>query len=264
MKNPVAHHRRVWPFLPVLFGVCLVSAHADPIPVRHAQGTVHGFLALRAEDGHIVASGDVTLVVHGEQVTSHTWFTFKDGSIDDEVTVFSQRGTLHLITDHHVQKGPSFPHPMDMLIDTRSGLVTTRSVGKDGKEEVKTAHPKLPPDLANGIVPNVLVNLPPHAKPTTVSMLIDSAGLRVVKLAISKVGEDPYSVEGTPHKALHYEIKIIIGGIAGIVAPFVGKAPPNIELWTTGEPAPTFLRELGPSYPEGPTMTIQLLGPVWP
>ena len=139
------------------------TAKADPVPVRAVAGTIHGFLELRSEDGQVVASGDSFQIVRGNRVTSRTLFHFKDGSIDDETTVFSQRHTFQLISDHRIQKGPSFPHPMDVLIDVQTGQVTVHSTGKDGKEEVKTDHLDLPPDLANGLVPVVLQNLPPNA-----------------------------------------------------------------------------------------------------
>jgi hypothetical protein len=87
---------------------------------------------------------------------------------------------------------------------------------------------------------------------------------RLVKLVISSRGEEPFSIVGSSRKAIHYEIKIEIGGIAGIVAPLVGKAPPNIQIWLIGGQAPTFLKEQGPTYPDGPVMTIQLASPVWP
>jgi hypothetical protein len=237
---------------------------ARPIPVRYVQGTVHGFLQMRSEDGHILASGDSVQTVHGDQVTTHTLFAFKDGSVDDETTVFSQRGSFRLITDHHLQKGPFFPHPMDVLIDARSGKVTVRSTGKDGKEEVKTDHLDLPPDLANGMVPLVVEHIRSGAAETTVPMLVITPKPRLVKLVISPRGEEPFAVVGSPHKASHYEIKIEIGGIEGVVAPLIGKAPPNIELWIIGGQAPTFVKEQGPIYPEGPIMTIELASPVWP
>lgn len=240
------------------------NAHAEPIPVRHVEGTVHGFLELRSDDGRVLASGDSTQVVHGDQVTTHTLFSFKDGSVDDETTVFSQRRTFHLITDRHIQKGPSFPHPMDVLIDARSGQVTVRSTEKDGKEQVITEHLGLPPDLANGMVPLVVENMRPDVPETAVSMLVATPKPRLVKLAISNRGEETFSVVGAPRKAIHYEIKIELGGVAGAVAPLIGKELPNIQLWTIGGQAPTFVREQGPIYPEGPMMTIQLTGPVWP
>jgi hypothetical protein len=158
--------------LTLLVCACQPAAHADPTLVRHPQGTLHGFLELRSDDGRIVASGDIVQVIHGDRVTSETLFHFKDGSVDDETTVFSQRHTLQLISDHRVQKGPSFPNPMDVLVDARSGQVTVRSTNKDGKEEVKTDHLNLPPDLSNGLIPLVLENLRPDAPDKTVSMVV--------------------------------------------------------------------------------------------
>ncbi len=241
----------------------LPRAVADPVPVRYPQGAIHGFLELRSPDGQVVAAGDATCVVHGDRLTTETLFRFKDGSVDDEVAVFTQRHTFQLISDHHIQKGPAFPHPMDVMIDVRSGRVTVRTPGKDGKEEVKTDQMKLPPDLANGIVPQMIENLPAGAGESSFSMVVMTPKPRVVKLVVSKVGEDNTSVVGAPRKATHYEIKIDLGGIVGVVAPLIGKAPPNIQMWVIGGNAPTFAREIGPLYSEGPMMTIQLASPVW-
>jgi len=264
MKTSRARIIRFWPLLAFLLFCFPPNAPADPVLVRNVQGTIHGFLELRSEDGHVLASGDAMQVVHGNRVTSHTLFTFKDGSVDDETTVFSQRHSLQLITDHHIQKGPFFPHPVDVLIDARSRQMTVRSIGKDGKEEVKTDHVDMPSDLANGMVALILANIRPGTAQTTVSMLVATPKPRLVKLVIVPGGEDTFSVAGASRKALHYEIKIEIGGIAGLVAPLIGKAPPNIELWIIGGVAPTFLREQGPLYEDGPIMTIQLASPAWP
>ncbi len=239
-------------------------ASADPIPVRHIGGTIHGFLELRSSDGHIVASGDITRVVHGDRITSRTVFTFKDGSVDDETTIFSQRRTFQLISDHRIQKGPYFPHPLDTLIDARTGQVTVRTTDKDGKEDVKTDQMKLPPDLANGLVPVILENITSDTDGLTVPMVVFAPKPRLVKLVISKIGEDNASLAGSTRKAIHYNIKIDLGGVAGVVAPMLGKAPPDIQIWTIGGAAITFAREIGPLYAEGPMMTIQLASPSWP
>jgi len=262
--NPT-FQQRLRPFwLITLFCVGMPGAQADPAAVRYVQGAFHGFLEMRSEDGHVVASGDAEQVMHGDRVTSQTTFHFKDGSTDEETTVFTQHRNFQLISDHHVQKGPSFPHPMDVMIDARSGQVTVHSPGKDGKDEVKTEHLDLPADLANGLVPLVVQNMRTDEMEKTVSMVVMTPKPRIVKLAISKQGESNYSLEGSARKALHYEIKIELGGIVGVVAPLVGKAPPTIEIWTIGGVAPTFAREFGPLYPEGPMVTIQLASPVWP
>jgi len=150
------------------------------------------------------------------------------------------------------------------MIDCRNGQVTVRATGKDGKEDVQTNHVDLPSDLANGMVPLVIENIPPEKPQTTVSMLVLSPKPRVVKLIISPLGEEPFSIAGASRKAIHYEIRIEIGGVAGLVAPLVGKAPPNVQIWVVGGQAPTFVRVQGPTYADGPVMTIQLASPVWP
>jgi len=274
MKSPFAKRLRYWSLpswslIPMLACAWQPSAQAQPgaqaqpIPVRVEQGTVQGFFELRSGDGRVLASGNASQVAHGGRISSHTLFSFKDGSIDEETTVFSQQRTLHLITDRHIQKGPFFPHPIDVSIDARSGQVTVRSTGKDGKEEVKVDHLSLPPDLANGMVPVIAENMRPDA-PQTVSMMVATPQPRLVKLAISSLGEEAFSVVGSTRKAIHYQIKIELGGVAGVVAPIIGKQPPDIQLWIIGGEAPTFAREQGPLYPDGPITTIQLSGTDWP
>jgi len=239
-------------------------AVADPVTVRYTQGALHGFLELRGPDGQVVAAGDATCVVSGSRVKTETYFRFKDGSVDDEIAVFTQHRTFQLISDRHIQKGPYFPHPMDVTVDVPSGTVTVREPGKDGKEEVHTDHMKFPADLANGIVPQLIENLKPNAPEISFSMVVMTPKPRVVKLVVSTVGEDDCcTVVGFPRKATHYQIKIELGGLVGVIAPLVGKAPPNIEMWIIGGNAPTFAREIGPLYSEGPMMTIQLASPVW-
>jgi hypothetical protein len=264
MKNPFKQRLQSWSLIILLVSTMQQRAHAESALVRSVQGCVHGFLEISSEDGRVVASGDAVQVVHGDRVTSQTIFTFKDGSIDEETTVFSQHRTFQLISDHHVQKGPFFPHPMDVFVDARSGQVTIRSIGKDGKQEVKTVHLQLPPDLANGMVSLVVENMRADASATTVPMLVATPEPRVVKLVISNRGEDNFSLAGFPRKAVHHEIRIELGGIVGLAAPLIGEAPPNIQIWTMSGQAPTFVREQGPIYPDGPMMTIQLASPAWP
>jgi hypothetical protein len=264
MKTIPAHRLQLLSLVIFIFCTWHPAAQADPVPVRYTRGTIHGLLELRAEDGHIVASGDLVQVAHGSQVTEQLTFHFKDGSLDDETTVFSQRRNFQLITDHHIQKGPSFPQPIDLFIDCRTGKVTVHSTGKDGKDDVKTSQLHLPPDLANGLVSAIVENLRPGAPETKVSMLAATPSLRLVTLSISSRGEESFSVAGAPRKANHSEIKIELGGVAGVVAPMIGKQPPNIQLWIMGGQAPTFIREQGQLYPDSPMFTIEQAGPTWP
>jgi hypothetical protein len=237
---------------------------AEPIPVRHVEGTEHGFLALRTKEGRVLAAGELFQVVRGDRVTSRLLFRFKDGSVDDETTVFSQRGNFHLISDHHVQKGPTFPEPMDVSIDVNRREVIVRSTGKDGKEEVKKENMDLPSDLVNGLILSIAKNILPDTLKTKVSMLVATPKPRLIKLAISPAGKQPFSLVGSSRSAMRYEIKFELGGIAGIVAPLIGKQPPNVQIWIIGGEAPAFVREEGPIYQGGPIWTIQLTSPIWP
>jgi hypothetical protein len=263
MKNSFTRRLRFAYLIATMVCIFLPSAQADPTAVRYLQGTFHGFLEMRSEDGHVVASGDCMQVVHGDRLTVETVFRFKDGSLDDETAVYTQHHVFQLISYHHIQKGPFFPHPMEMTIDVHSGQVTVRTTGKDGKAEVDTEHINLPADLANGMVPFVIQNMRPDLPGTTASMVVLTPKPRVVKLEVSQAGEENCTVGGAVRKATHYEIKIDLGGVAGIVAPLIGKAPPTIQLWMIRGESPTFVRDQAPLYAEGPVMRIQLASPVW-
>jgi hypothetical protein len=254
----------------VAFAVALCAMHlqrgtfAEPIPVHHIEGTVHGFLVLRSQDGHRLAVGDLIQLVRGDRITSSLIFRFRDGSVDEENAVFSQRGNFQLISDHHVQKGPSFPHPMDLSIDVRRGQITVRSTGKEGKEEVRTEHMDLPSDLSNGMLLSLVKNIRPDAPETKVSMIVATPKPRLVKLAISPNEEEPFSLAGSHRKATRYAIKVELGGVTGVIAPLIGKAPPDIHMWIVGGKAPAFVKEEGELYEGGPIWSIELTSPVWP
>src|SRR4051794_9592020 len=66
------------------------SLSAESIPVRYPEGTVHGFLALRTLEGKLLAAGNLTEVIQGNQVVSRLVFRFRDGSVDEDTTIFSQ------------------------------------------------------------------------------------------------------------------------------------------------------------------------------
>ena len=65
---------------------------------------MHGFLSLRTTDGELVANGDLIQTARGDRVTSRLVFRFKDGSLRDETSVFSQRQNFRLISNHLVHE----------------------------------------------------------------------------------------------------------------------------------------------------------------
>src|SRR5207253_11524758 len=84
------------------------------------------------------------------------------------------------------------------------------------------------------------------------------------KLALPPQGEERFSTAGSPRKAMRYKVKIELGGVTGLVAPLIGKEPPDIQIWIIGGASPAFVREEGPLYEGGPIWNIQLTSPVWP
>ena len=237
---------------------------AEVVGVRHAEGLAHGFLALRTLAGDTIAVGDLIQTTRGNRVTTRLVFHFQDGSVHDETVVFSQHETFRLITDHLVQKGPSFPKPIDVSVDGRSGDVTVRYKDDDGQEKVVSERMALPSDTANGMLLALLKNIRPQAASTTVSMVAATPKPRLVKFVITPSGEDPFALGGSPRKATHYVVKVEIGGLAGLVAPLVGKQPEDSHVWILGGEAPAFVRMEGPLYQGGPIWRIDLLSPVWP
>jgi hypothetical protein len=144
---------------------------------------------------------------------------------------------------------------MDLSIDVRSEQVTVRSTEKDGKEDVKNDHLDLPPDVYNGMILSIVKNIRPETPETKVSMIV-ATPKRLVKLAISPRGEEPFSLVGSQRKAMRDEIKIELGGVTGMVAPLIGKQPPDIQIWIIGGEAPAFVKEEGFLY-QGGTGTLR-------
>jgi hypothetical protein len=241
-----------------------IASPAETISVRYREGVTHGFLVLRSTDGKRIADGDWSQVVRGDRVTSRLLFRFRDDSIYNETTVFSQHGTFRLLSDHVVQKGPTFKQPLETTIDTASGQVTVRYTD-DGKEEFLTERLELQADVANGILFTLLKNLPRSSDKNTVSYLATTPKPRLVQLEIVPQGEDSFSVGSYSHKAIHYVVKVKIGGVAGVLAGMVGKQPPDTHAWVVGDGAPAFVKSEGPLYGDGPVWRMELAIPTaWP
>jgi hypothetical protein len=237
---------------------------ADQVPVRHVEGRIHGFLVLRDLDDNILASGELTQVANGNRVTTDLSFHFKDGSMHEETAVYSQRRTFQLLTFHLVQKGRAFKRETDMSLNASTGQVTVHYTDDEGKQETITDRLKLPADLANGIVTTLLGDIDSKAPKTTLSMLVATPKPRLVKLEISPQGEDSFSIGGSAAKAMRYAVKVDIGGISGVIAPIIGKQPPDTHVWMVGGRAPGFLKSEGPLYEGGPVWRIELASPIWP
>jgi hypothetical protein len=247
-----------------IFAASSTLAPADPIPVHHSQGAVHGFLVLRSQTGATLGYGEFTQLAEGDRVTAHLVYHFRDGSLDDETTVFTQHNTFQLVSDHHVQRGPFFPKPSDITVEA-NGQVTTVTPAKDGTSKTETQHIDLPPDVSNGMIGTLLPNVDPSAPSFKLGQVVPSGGkARLIHLAITPAYQSSFTVAGVSRKATIYLMKLDLGGVAGVVAPVVGKQPSDIVIWVLEGNPPLFVREIGQLSEDGPIISIEFAGATFP
>ena len=259
------HVQRRRLFFLILIGIWLVIVQArvltaEQIPVRHSEGVTLGFLVLRTTDGQALAYGDWKQVVKPDGlVVDDLRFQFEDGSLYEEITKFTQHGKFRLVSDQVEQKGPSFKQQRDTWIDAKSGSITIRT-GEKGKEKTATKHFDLPEDVSNGLLFVLLKNVDPSAG-TTLSFVATYPKPRIVKWNIVPGPEKTIKVGSMMQKAQHYIVKTNIQGLAGAIAPLIGKQPPDIHVWLAKSEAPTFVEFEGPLSESTPVWRIELTAP---
>jgi hypothetical protein len=242
--------------------IATTIAGADPVRVRYPEGSVHGYLALRSLDGKLLAAGDLTQTVQHGRLTSRLIYRFKDGSIDDDTAVFTQNGTFKLVSDHRLQKGPMFPKPTELTIKAQTGEVIVR-YKENGKEKVETTHMDLPDDLSNGILLDVVKNIPAEAEETKISYVAATPKPRLIKLSLRSDGTEGFHSAGRLNHAHRFVIHADLGGIMGLVAPMLGKSPADSYAWVSGDEVPAFIRSESALYLGGPVLRTELASPVW-
>jgi hypothetical protein len=246
--------------LALIFASAFPMARGEQIKVLHPQGSAHGFVEVTTLEGTRIAVGDLMQRLRGQVVTSRLTLNFFDGSLDDETTVFSQRGTFRFISDHHVQHGPSFPKPMDVTIEAASGQVT--STDQSGK--ATQAHIDMPADVYNGLASSLLMNVPASTAETKIAVVIAATKPRIAHLLMKNSGEVAFTLGGTPRKATDYVVHVELGGVAGVVAPLVGKEPDDYHVLILTGSDPAFIREQGQLYEGGPIWRIQQISAAFP
>jgi len=241
-----------------LFPASLLAAS---VPARRKQEPMRQMLVVKSADGKVIANGEDSASADGNRIHSDLIFHFLDGSLDEQITDFTQDGDFHLIYDRHVQKGPSFPTPLDLAVDMSSGTVTWHEL-KAGKDKVYSTHMALPEDLANGLVPLLAENVPPGSSGFQVSWIAIAIRPLLVSLTIQPdPGADPANDPPHAHRLLlHPELH----GMMWAMASAFGKKPADLHFVVSGDPLPSFLRLVGPFYQGGPVWTVESLGPEMP
>jgi hypothetical protein len=233
-------------------------ATAEPVAVRFPETSDKRALILRSLDGKVLAQGGVTVTVRDGRATSRVVFHFTDGSVHDETTEFSQNDVFRLLSYRLAQKGPAFRQSLEMTLDTQTGRVIVRHSEGNGAEEVEEETLSLSSDVANGMMVPVLRNLSSTTASAAASWVAATPKPRHVKLAISNAGAEPYSSAGANRRVTHYVVKAEIGGLSGLLAPLVGKQPPDTHVWILEDAAPAFVKSEGPLYVGGPIWRIEV------
>jgi hypothetical protein len=151
-----------------------------------------------------------------------------------------------------------------MTIDTQSGQVAVRYTDEHGEKKNDVERLELPDDLGNGMMNTVLKNVQRDALPATVSYVAATPKPRVVKLIITSAGTEPFSTAGAMRHATHYVVKVDLGGVAGLLAPVLGKKPPDSQVWMLTGDAPVFLKSEMTLYEGGPLWRVEPALPAWP
>jgi hypothetical protein len=243
-------------------------AIAQPIPVRHLEGREHGFVVVRDQAGHTIGSGEVTQSVEGDRINYRMVYRLRDGSVDDETTVFSQKGTFQLISDHHIQHGPFFSQPLDLSIEA-DGQTASRSIDKattgSGKPNVEENHQDLEPGtVVIGMMGALMTDLDPHAAPFKLPILSPTRKPRFFHLAVSSDRRGSFTVAGLRRTATIFRMHADLGGVAGVVAPLIGKQPKDVLIWVLEGDAPVVVRVVGQMSEGGPMVDIQFAGANFP
>ena len=235
------------------------AADAAPVRVRFTEGVTRGFLAIRTPQGELIGHGELRQKPRGDEVDSRLLLQFKDGSVHDEVTTYSQRGVLRLEAYKLVQRGPSFPG-VEVSFDRKSGRYQAKTRERaDGPEEAASGELEMPADLYNGMALLILKNLPPGERATG-QLAAFTPKPRLLRMELGREGEDRVVFAGDPKQAVRHLVNLEIGGLTGVVASMIGKNPPDLRYWLVLGDIPAFVRFEGSMFLNGPVWRVEMAG----
>jgi hypothetical protein len=199
-------------------------------------------------------------------VKSRMVFRFKDGSVSDESTVYTQRDVFTLQSYHQVQRGPTFPRDVDFKVTRASatgGTYQLATKSRDGKTNSDKGKVDLPADVSNGMVIASTKNLSPGAG-RILHLVVLAPGPRVIELEINPAGEERLFHGDIRQSVTRYALRPKLGVLLGTAAKVVGKHPADQQLWMATQGAPGFVKFEGSMFPDGPVWRITLAVPCVP
>jgi len=246
--------------VPAIISTSRDAAAPAAVPVRYAEGTLHGFVELRNTADSLLARGDLLQVPRDTAIESRLVFQFADSSTFEEKVVFTQHQVFTLLSYRLVQRGRAFAQDLDVELSRDGAYVVKTKSHKDGKEDRMTGKLDLPADVYNGMIITVAKNLAREAR--TVHIVAFTPKPLVLPLAMRPNGSDPLSIGGRRETAVRFTLEPRLNVIQKIGAKLKGQAPPDSHLWIVTEDVPAFVRFEGPLY-SGPVWRINLTSPRW-
>lgn len=232
------------------------------IPVRYAEGMVHGFLDLHTAGGALLANGDLLQIPRQGGIESRMIFHFPDSSLFEETVTFTQVGVFALQSYHLVQRGPAFAADLDASLSADGHYVVKTRSHRDDKAREYRGKLDLPPDVSNGLVITLLKNLSRNDT-QTVHLVAFTPKPRLIRLELAPAGERQLRHGQRSETAVEFELKPRLGALVGFFASLLGKMPPDSRVWIVIHEVPAFVRFEGPLY-DGPVWRIDLSSPDWP
>jgi len=233
-----------------------VGVEAEPQRVRLPEGNVHGFLIVRTLAGETIGYGELVQKPTRGLITSRLLLHFTDGSLYDETVTFSQKDVFRLESYRLVHRGPSFPKA-DIAFDRKSGQYRVRQQDKQDSEEKTASGPlDMPPDLYNGMATTVMKNMPRDTS-ATVQLVAFTPEPRLLTMELQPEGEEQGRVGKAAKTVTRYLVTLELGGLTGLIAPVLGKQPPDLHYWLVAGDVPAFVRFEGPMFLHGPVWRLE-------
>jgi hypothetical protein len=238
------------------------AASAEPIAVQTPEAPIYGVLSLSAVNGAVLAHGELVQTLTRDGVQSRLTFRFRDGSLYDEVTTFTQAKVFRVVAYRLVQRGPAFPHAMEAQFDRASGRYNVRSRERDAqRDETAEGSLELPEDVSNGMISILLKNL--RGGSGGGHMVAFTPKPRLLRMELLPDGEESFYVGSAARSASRYLVKLDLPGLIGLVATVVGKEPPSLRYWVSLRPVPAFLKVEAPFFLNGPIWRVEMSRAQW-
>jgi hypothetical protein len=163
---------------------------------------------------------------------------------------------------HLVQRGPAFANDLEVTLSRSGQSVVTTRAPKDGHDKQYTGTLDLPPDVYNGMVITIAMNMTARDS-ETVHLVAFTPQPRLIGLDIAPDGSRQVMLGHHAEPAVHFKLRPRLGVLLKFFATLEGKALPDSDVWIVTADVPAFVGFEGP-LSAGPVWRMNLTSPSWP